>query len=118
MVVNTRKLDSLLEEFGEKSFLEIYNIFLEEVSEVVEGMRNSILTNNLSAFQNWAHRGKTTAGTFGIMRLSKELDYYAHCELEKINIDIANKVVDKCEKDFILAIDEINDYIRTIKQKS
>jgi len=117
MVVDTKKIESLIEEVGENSFFELYNIFLEEVSLIVEGMRNSILDNNIAAFQRWAHRGKTTAGTFGIMRLSKQLDYYAHCKPQKITLEKAQKVTEECEKEFILAIDEINDYIRTIIQK-
>ena len=117
MVVDMRKIDSLIEEFGKKTFLEIYHVFLEDVSEVVEGMRNSLMDNNIAAFQGWAHRGKTTAGTFGIMQLSKDLNYYAHCKPNKITLEKAQKLVVKCEKEFILAIDEINDYIRTNIQK-
>jgi|GEM_PF-1728109 len=117
MVVDMKKIDSLIEEIGEKSFIELYHIFLEEVSVVVEGMRNSLIENNITAFQGWAHRGKTTAGTFGIMQLSKDLGYYAHCKPNKITLEKAQKLVEKCEKEFILAIDEINDYIRTNIQK-
>lgn len=117
MVVDKKRLDALIEELGENSFFELYNIFLEEVSVIVEGMRNGLMDNNIVAFQGWAHRGKTTAGTFGVTNLSKLLDYYAHCKPEKINFEKAQKLIEECEKEFILAIDEINDYIRTNIQK-
>ncbi|MGC8802157.1 MAG: hypothetical protein ACP5PS_00040 [Bacteroidales bacterium] len=116
MVVNTRIVRQLHEDFGEQAFLDLYNTFLEDVSEVVEGMRNSIMNKNIIAFQGWAHRGKTTAGTFGIMQLSKQLDYFAHCNPQEITLEKAQEMVEKCEKEFILAIDEINDYIRTMQK--
>ncbi|HOK51796.1 MAG: hypothetical protein WHT29_02675 [Bacteroidales bacterium] len=117
MAINTKQLDNLVHDLGYQPFVELFNVFLEDVSEVVEGMHNSLLNNDIAAFQGWAHRGKTTAGTFGIMKLSKKLDYYAHCDPTEITLDNARTILEECEKEFMLAIDEINDYIRTIQKQ-
>jgi HPt (histidine-containing phosphotransfer) domain-containing protein len=117
MAVDTRKLEELIESLGKDFFLETYNVLLEEVSELVEGMRNSLLDKNLSEFQRWAHRGKTTAGIIGLKQLSDKFNYFAHCDKSKISLEKAQQLIDESEKEFIMAIDEINNYISKMKMK-
>jgi HPt (histidine-containing phosphotransfer) domain-containing protein len=114
MLVNTKNLDQFFHDFGKENFIELCNIFFEEVVELLEGMESSVNDNSLENFQRWAHRGKSSAGTFGMSELSDFLDYYAHCEIDKINMEDARNVLARCKNDFNQAIEEIKQYIANL----